>query len=46
LYVSTLEKLPAGADRNTYDPKISKTAKVAYHFFYIPQEQKYGMLKN
>jgi hypothetical protein len=46
LYVSTLEKLPAGADRNTYNPKISKTAKVAFHFFYIPQEQKYGMLKN
>jgi hypothetical protein len=46
LYESTLEKLPANADKNTYDPKITKTAKVAFHFFYIPQEQKYGMLKN
>ena len=46
LYESTLEKLPVNADKNTYEPKITKTAKVAFHFFYIPQEQKYGMLKN
>ena len=46
LYESTLEKLPANADKNTYEPKVSKTSKVAFHFFYIPQEQKYGMLKN
>jgi hypothetical protein len=46
LYESTLEKLPVNADRNTYDPKITKTSNVAFHFFYIPQEQKYGMLKN
>jgi hypothetical protein len=46
LYASTLEKLPANADKNTFEPKITKTAKVAFHFFYIPQEQKYGMLKN
>jgi hypothetical protein len=46
LYESTLEKLPANADKNTYEPKVTKTSKVAFHFFYIPQEQKYGMLKN
>jgi hypothetical protein len=46
LYESTLEKLPAKADRNTYEPKVTKTSKLAFHFFYIPQEQKYGMLKN
>jgi hypothetical protein len=46
LYESTLEKLPSNADKNTYEPKVTKTSKVAFHFFYIPQEQKYGMLKN
>ena len=46
LYESTLEKLPTNADKNTYEPKVTKTPKVAFHFFYIPQEQKYGMLKN
>lgn len=46
LYESTLEKLPVNADKNTYQPKITKTSKLAFHFFYLPQEQKYGMLKN
>jgi hypothetical protein len=46
LYESTLEKLPVNADKNTYEPKVTKTSKLAFHFFYIPQEQKYGMLKN
>ncbi len=46
LYESTLEKLPTNADKNTYEPKVTKISKLAFHFFYIPQEQKYGMLKN
>lgn len=46
LYTSILESLPTGKDKNTYEPKITKTKNVAFHFFYIPQEQKYGMLKN
>jgi len=46
LYKATLESLPVNADRNTYQPKLTKTTTLAYHFFYIPQEQKYGMLKN
>lgn len=46
LYESTLEKLPVDGDKNTFEPKITKTSKLAFHFFYLPQEQKYGMLKN
>lgn len=45
LYKATLESLPVNADKNTYQPKITKTSNLAFHFFYLPHEQKYGMLK-
>lgn len=37
-----LEALPAGADKNTYVPKIKPIEKIKYTFFYLESEAKYA----
>lgn len=37
-----LEKLPAGADKNTFIPKITPIEKIKYTFFYLESQAKYA----
>lgn len=37
-----LEALPAGADKNTYFPKITPIEKIKYTFFYLESQAKYA----
>jgi hypothetical protein len=37
-----LEALPAGADKNTYVPKLRNLEKIKYTFFYLSNEGKYA----
>jgi hypothetical protein len=39
---ATLEPLPAGADKNTYIPKVSAKNTIKYSFFYLEKEGKYA----
>jgi hypothetical protein len=41
-----LEALPAGADKNTYVPKIKPIEKIKYTFFYLESEAKYATKDN